>query len=107
MPLLAPLAATAIAYGATVLLQYERELRRMRRLRDLLRGFVPPGTLDDLLKPQKSARRTSYGLCLVTDAQGFTRFAEERPPEAVAASSTGTSNCCSDRSSRTRATSAT
>ncbi len=84
MPLLAPLAAAAIAWGATVLLQYERELRRMRRLRDLLRGFVPPGTLDDLLKRQKSARRTSYGLCLVTDAQGFTRFAEERPPEAVA-----------------------
>ena len=84
MPLLAPLAATAIAYGATVLLQYERELRRMRRLRDLLRGFVPPDTLDDLLKRQKSARRTSYGLCLVTDAQGFTNFAEDRPPEVVA-----------------------
>lgn len=84
MPLLAPLAAAAVAYGGTVLLQYERELRRMRRLHDFLSGFVPPGTVEELLERRKSGRRTSYGLCLVTDAQGFTSFAEARPPEVIA-----------------------
>lgn len=84
VPLVAPLAAGTFGYGVGVLLQYRRELRHRQRVATQLGRFVPADVAAQLATPQPNIRKTTYGLCLVTDAEGFTRFAESRPPEEVA-----------------------
>lgn len=86
-PVFVPLAVLAPGMLFLASLWHYREARAdLSRIRTTFGHFLPPATVDRLVQegfaPLKD-RRTVFGACLMTDAQGYTSVAERLPSEQL------------------------
>ncbi len=76
IPLVAPLAGAGFGFTVALATQYLVAARQRRRVFDRLCQFVPPDVARRLAQPQGIVPESVNGVCLVTDAAGYTSYAE-------------------------------
>lgn len=85
IPLATPLAASVAALVAGIAGLYVRERRHNARIRNALERMLPPEAVATVTDPRRRRPDLGYGLCLATDATGFTAYSEQTsPPDVVA-----------------------
>lgn len=75
-PLLAPLVGAGVGFTIALASQYLVAARQRRRVFDRLCQFVPAEVARKLAQPQGIVPESVRGVCLVTDAAGYTSLAE-------------------------------
>lgn len=76
IPLIAPMAGAALGFTVAITMQYFVAARQRRRVFDRLCQFVPPDVAKRLAQPSGIVPESVQGVCLVTDATGYTSLAE-------------------------------
>lgn len=70
----------------SALLQHRRARADLNRIRDTFGHYLPRSTVDRLVQEgfqPLTDRRTVFGVCLMTDAQGYTSLAEKIPSDRL------------------------
>lgn len=77
LPMLAPLVGAMIGFSVALAWQYLTAARQRRRVFDRLCQFVPANVARQLASPAGIVPESVEGICLVTDATGYTSLAEQ------------------------------
>ena len=83
-PMLAPLAGAGLGFTLALTTQYVIAARQRRRVFDRLCQFVPPDVARRLLQPNGIVPESVHGVCLVSDAAGYTTLAERTESSRLA-----------------------
>jgi adenylate cyclase len=84
LPLVAPIAGAALGFTVAITTQYFVAARQRRRVFDRLCQFVPPEVARRLAQPSGIVPESVQGVCLVTDATGYTSLAERTESDHLA-----------------------
>lgn len=84
VPLAAPLAGAAVGFSVALGWQYATAARQRRRVFERLCQFVPPDVARRLALPSGIVPESVEGICLVTDASGYTAYAERTESDHLA-----------------------
>ncbi|MEC5215693.1 adenylate cyclase [Actimicrobium sp. GrIS 1.19] len=89
LPLLTPLLLQVpLALSSAAVLRYLGASRQRDKIRHAFSHFVPPAMVEQLASETRSlqaASRSCHGVCLATDAAGYTSLAETMEPLALTA----------------------
>jgi adenylate cyclase len=87
LPVVVPLFAQApLGFCAAMLLKYRETNRERRNIREALSHYVPAEIIGQLARNRMDMRKsgeTVYGVCLFSDAAGYTSFAEKHSPREL------------------------
>jgi adenylate cyclase len=86
-PLTVPLfVQTPLAFVGAIFWRYRKTIRERREMRRVFAYYLPSSVIDELLESTSRINPSNqlvYGICLATDAEGYTPLAEATDPEEL------------------------